>query len=126
MKKLAVFALMVMFLASTVSVSAYAAPCPQDTTTEMSQVQDMAHDDKAVQGDMPCHEHESAPENQSSDEQGCCEGLCLHCHFTQAPFTHQSEPLRLMPASKDALSFYQDRLSSFDLLPPRRPPNLTS
>ena len=123
MKKLAVFALMVMFLASTFSTSAYAAPCPQDTTTQTSQVHDMAHDVE-IQDDKPCHD--SAPKNQSSNEQGCCEGLCLHCHFTQAPFMHQSESLRLMPAGKDALSFYQDRLSSFDILPPRRPPKLIS
>ena len=119
MKKLAVFALMVMFLVSTVSVSAYAAPCPQDSSTEISQSHDMA-----MQGDMPCQDH--VPDSQSSDDQGCCEGLCLHCHFTQAPYTQNQDSLGLVPTGKDVLSLYQDKLSSFDLLPPRRPPKSTS
>ncbi len=126
MRKLAIFTLMVIFLMSTVSVSAYAVPCPQDTTTEITQVQDMAHDDMAMHGYIPCHEHEFSPENQLPDEQGCCEGLCLHCHVTPLSFINNSDPMRVIPSGKDALSFYQDRLSSFDLLPPRRPPKLTS
>lgn len=102
----------VMFLANAFAVSAWSQPCldmnGSSFTLEM-----------VDKNDEPCHE-------QSSDNEPCCEGLCVHCHVNPAPHTYNSEVLIFNVIGKDNLFSYEDRLSSVDLLPPRRPPKLSS
>ena len=121
MKKLAVFTLMVMFLANTVVVSAWAKPCMNSGSVEMTQEMSANMD-----SDMPCHDEK--PQNEKKNQNKHCDGicLCLHASLSQTPITNDFDALALPDISKQQIAISQDALASRTTLPLRRPPKSTS
>lgn len=117
MKKLAVLALIVMFLGNTVVMSAWAKPCMSDSSIEMMQEMSAGMD-----SDMPCHDEKS--QNKTNHCDGVC--LCLHASLNQTLITNDVAALALFDISKQQIIISQDVLTSRTTLPPRRPPKFIS
>lgn len=120
MKNLAVFIFMVMFLANTIVVSAWAKPCMMGSDIQMSQ--DM---DTSMDADMPCHDKEQKNQNNPNKH---CDGvcLCMHVSINQTPIINDIDALAFPAASKQNIVISQDNLKSRSTLPARRPPKFYS
>lgn len=124
MKRFSIIFLMVMFLANTVVVSAWAKPCMMNDTemSEMSSNSDM--------GDMPpCHE-ETKSEKQAppkSDLQHC-EGLCLclHVSLTQTPLLTDFVFVPDFHLGADTYTSITKNMASRDYSPSNPPPIFNS
>lgn len=120
MKRFSIVFLMVMFLANTVVVSAWAKPCMMNDTemTEMSQKFDM--------GDMPpCHE-ENKSEKQDSQQSNTnhCEGvcLCLHVSITQTPVLSDFVTVPDIALGAETYNPHNESVPSQDYSPSNPPP----
>lgn len=116
MKKFSIVFLMVMFLANTVAVSAWAKPCAINDTekSEMASNSDIGNI-------LPCHE-ENMPEKQ--DPTKCCEGicLCLHISSTQMLLLTDYDILLNMVLRADSYNLYDESTPSRDTSPSHPPP----
>lgn len=115
MRKLLVFAILSLFMANTVIVSAWAQVCMHPDTS--------LNPTERSHNVPPCHQTNDT-QQQSEDENQHCEGLCLCSHVSTSPslFIKSTEAVRL-PNSTKIVSFAdQDRLESVSQTPPKRPP----
>ena len=117
MKKLFVFILMVMFLANTFVVSAWAKPCVKSSSFVMAQ--DMRAN---MDADMPCHDEKQQSQTQHCD--GLC--LCLHVAMGQTVILNDFDVLEPLNISEVQFTISQDALVSRQTAPPRRPPKFTA
>lgn len=120
MKRFSIVFLMVMFLANTVVVSAWAKPCMLSDTemSEMSSNSDI--------GDMPpCHE-----ENKSKEQDPLkhCEGvcLCLHVSLTQTPLLTDFVAVPDIHLGTLTYTFITENMTSWDYSPSNPPPIFNS
>ncbi len=115
-----VFVFMVLFFANTIVMSARAKPCVNHDATEIGH--DMGTE---AESDMPCH-NENLP--NTNDRNKHCDGicLCLHVSMSQTPIINDYEILRRPDLSKQQIEILHDVPVSITLLPPRRPPKLSS
>lgn len=120
MKRFSIVFLMVMFLANTVVVSAWAKPCMMNDTemSEMSSNSDM--------GDMPpCHEENKS---EKQDPLKHCEGLCLclHVSLTQTPLLTDFIAVPDIYLGTHTYTSITENMSSRDYSPSNPPPIFNS
>lgn len=120
MKRFSIVFLMVMFLANTVVVSAWAKPCMMNETemTEMSSNSDM--------GDMPpCHEENKS---EKQDPNNHCDGvcLCLHVSITQTPVLSDFVTVPDIALGAEIYNPHNESVPSLDYSPSNPPPIFNS
>ncbi len=119
MKRFSIVFLMVMFLANTVVVSAWAKPCMMNDT-EMSEMP--LNSDV---GEMPCHEENKS---EKQDPLKHCEGvcLCLHVSLTQTPLLTDFVTVPGMVLGADIYNLSNESTPSRDYSPSNPPPKFNS
>ena len=120
MKRFSTVFLMVMFLANTGIVSAWAKPCMMNDTemSEMSSNSDM--------GDMPpCHEENKSEEQDPNKH---CEGLCLclHASITQTPVLSDFVAVPDIALGAETYNPHNENVPSQDYSPSNPPPIFNS
>ncbi|MCI5060576.1 MAG: hypothetical protein MRY79_05845 [Alphaproteobacteria bacterium] len=116
MRKTGLYILMVMFLANTTLVSAWAKPCMTDGT-EMSEISSFSG-----MGDVPpCHEENNS---KKQDTLNHCEGvcLCLHVSLTQTPLLTDLVAVPGVRLGADVYNLSNESVLSRDYSPSNPPP----
>lgn len=114
MKKLALLILMVMFLANTIVVSAWAAgPCPTSDSTQTSQAMDTSMPDN-----LPCHNEQ----NKKPCKDIC---PCIHGSVSQA-LLNSGPVIPIIVTTSENLAADNESMDSRATYPPYRPPILIS
>lgn len=107
---------LIMFLANSFAVAAWAKPCFE----EEKPMPTMSHE----MGDIPCHEKQDVPKKSGQHCEGAC--LCLHTSMTQMNIPGDSVISDIeMREAKPAINNNEDA-ASVKTAPPRRPPKLYS
>jgi hypothetical protein len=113
MKKVFLFVLTILFLASTSVVSAWAQPCMHDMSVVSS-----------ISEELPCHQEKE----QRTPSNNHCEGecLCIHAVPNSSFFLSSSDGVRLPIAIKQSFALGNDTLISVNQSPLKRPPKYIS
>jgi hypothetical protein len=120
-KRFSIVFLMVMFLANTTLVSAWAKPCMMNDDTAMSEMSSSSD-----MGDTPpCHE-ENKSEKQAPLKH--CEGicLCLHVSLTQTPLLTDFITVPDIHLGTDTYTSITENMTSRDYSPSNPPPIFNS
>lgn len=117
MKRIILMFIAVMFLANTMTVSAWSKPCMNMNAPSSSA--------KVVQmEDMPCHEDMKKEQNEQQSPTKHCDGLCLcfHVSINQTPVLNDTTSLDTPLNKSERLTTKNERVASMATAPPRRPP----
>lgn len=117
MKRFILMFAAIMFLANAFAVSAWAKPCVNINSTQISaEMTDMS--------DMPCHEGGDEQKSPVQHCDGLC--LCLHASINQTPVLNDGFAFNAIMLHSERLSIENERVASMSSAPPRRPPKLNS
>jgi hypothetical protein len=114
--------LIAVFLANTVIVSAWAKPCMDSGSMDISKHSEMlmAHDDMSI-SNMPC---EDMKQNQEQNDTQHCDGvcLCLHVSTHQSPILSDQASPSLSTLTSMKHDFIDDRFEDISTSSLKRPP----
>ena len=121
MRKIFIFACMVLFIANTTLVSAWVKPCMQDTTISALNTNMAPQHDEP-----PCHQIENIKSSKHDNQS--CDRLCLCDHVSNNPLVllKKSQGIALLVTSKQPFVVGHDALASVNQPPPKRPPKIIS
>ena len=118
MKIFAYAVLIAVFLANTVTVSAWAKPCLNDNVSSVSQI---LNDIKQDMGIMPCEEMQK---NKNQNDNQHCDDVCfcMHISSSQTPIIGTNQQFQPPFTLRLSHNFSNEIIATLPYSPDKRPP----